>query len=436
MKYLFSIFQIALILLLVSLVVIFVVVMSSENPEWIFNLLGIAENGEPKYEALKFLGIGMGGALVALQALMSYKRAKAMEDTAKSQADAVLKTEQGQRQDRLKNAIEHLGYDKDSVRLGGAYELFHLAKDTLAEDPKEKLSQTVLDILCAHIRRTTGEDKYREKHKSQPSEEVQSLLTLLFVQEYEAFRGCHINLQGSWLNGADLKEARLWKARLTQVYLQEAKLDRAHLQRANLFEAYLEGASLYESWLQEANLVIVRMQGANLSRARLQCANLDGASLQASHLREVHLQGANLYSARLHGATLSNALLQGAALAFTGLVGTNLDQVSLEGGGKQAWSSSTPFADRIRMSIGKETDLSRVWFGGIGRGGVDSLIEGLSDDKARGLREILRPHIGKPLSHQLPEDSGAITGSYAEEYAEQWIAEYENAMSEVPADDS
>ena len=84
MKYLFSVFQIVLIILLILLVVVFVVVMSSENPEWIFDLLGVAEKGEPKYEVLKFLGIGMGGILVALQALMSYKRAKAMEDTATS----------------------------------------------------------------------------------------------------------------------------------------------------------------------------------------------------------------------------------------------------------------------------------------------------------------------------------------------------------------
>ena len=224
---LFSIFQTALIGLLVVLVVVFVVVMFSENPDWISNLLGVAQNGEPKYEALKFLGIGMGGVLVALQALMSYKRAKAMEqtaeaqaDAAKAQADAVSKTEQGQRQDRLKNAIEHLGHEKDSVRLGGAYELFHLAEDT------ENLRQTVLDILCAHIRQTTGEIKYREAHKSKPSEEVQSLLKLLFVQEHEIFKGLYIDLQGSWLNGADLKGARLWKAILTRVHLRGAKLDR------------------------------------------------------------------------------------------------------------------------------------------------------------------------------------------------------------------
>ena len=47
------------------------------------------------------------------------------------------KNEQGQRQDRLKNAIEHLGIKSESVRLRrGLNELFHLAKDTL--DEKER----------------------------------------------------------------------------------------------------------------------------------------------------------------------------------------------------------------------------------------------------------------------------------------------------------
>ena len=129
--------------LLVGLVVLFSFVMCCETvEEWVGCLLGLSK----KNEILTYLGISMGGVVLVLQALMSYKRAKAMED-------AVLKTEQGQRLERLKNAIEHLGHEAVSVRLGGAYELFHLAKDA-TEDTK-KLRQTVLDILCAHIRQTT-----------------------------------------------------------------------------------------------------------------------------------------------------------------------------------------------------------------------------------------------------------------------------------------
>ncbi len=158
---------------LALLLALFLAVGFSVCPQWILTFLGVSA----KYEALKFLGIGMGGVLVALQALASYRRAKAMEDAANAQAGATAEQakanqniEQGQRQERLKNAIEHLGHASDSVRLGGAYELFHLARDT------EELRRTVLDILCAHIRRTTGEDKYREEHKSKSSEEIQSLL--------------------------------------------------------------------------------------------------------------------------------------------------------------------------------------------------------------------------------------------------------------------
>ena len=202
-----------LVSLLAVLSLIFLTVIICDDPQWIYSRLGIETENGKKYEALKFLGIGMGGLLIALQALMSYRRATAMEDAANAQAKATehqaranQATEQGQRQERLKNAIEHLGHESDSVRLGGAYELFHLAQDIL------ELRQTVLDILCAHIRRTTGEPEYREKHQLEPSEEIQSLLTLLFVQEHRVFTGLHINLRGSRLNGSSLGQARLEKA--------------------------------------------------------------------------------------------------------------------------------------------------------------------------------------------------------------------------------
>ena len=45
----------------------------------IVQLLGLEDSEMPKYEALKFLGIGMGGVLLALQAVIANKRAKAME---------------------------------------------------------------------------------------------------------------------------------------------------------------------------------------------------------------------------------------------------------------------------------------------------------------------------------------------------------------------
>ncbi len=399
----------------------------------------------------------MGGILLTLQAWISYKRARAMEDTAKAQAKATVEqakanqnTEKGLRQERLKNAIEHLGNDSDSVRLGGAYELFHLAQDTkneahqrmyssggaderfhLAQNTPD-LSQTVLDILCAHIRRTTGEDEYRKTHQSKPSEEVQSLLTLLFVQKHDVFKGLHINLQNSWLNGANLRGARLRAAILSQASLSKAELKLAQLQEANLVKVHLEEAFLEQANLQGAVLISAYLQGSNLSQARLSGANLMGSHLQAAYLHEALLQGANLANVHLEGAYLSGAQLQGAKLSHASLIGTFLKKANLKGAGIQEWSSSTPFVERIERSIDKKGDLSSVLSGGLYQKAADALEKGLSEEKAGLLRQRLSPYVSQPFGIGLPENSGAITSSYNKKEAEEWIAEYKKAMSEVP----
>ncbi len=192
-----------------------------------FYLFGI----ENKYQILKSLGIAMGGVLLAIQAVTAHRRAKAMERTAEEQAKTNENAEKGLRQERLKNAIEHMGDDSGSVRLGGAYELFHLAEDN------QELRRTVFDVLCAHVRRTTSGSEYQKECSKKPSEEIQSLLTLLFTQEHDVFAGLRIHLAGSWLNGAHLSNARLQGASLWNTQLQGAVLVDAQLQGAILMDS-------------------------------------------------------------------------------------------------------------------------------------------------------------------------------------------------------
>lgn len=387
-----------LIVLLVSLLAVllaaFVGVMFSEfATEMIGGYLGLIKKSEasvPKNEILKFLGIGMGGILLAIQAVFSYMRAKAMEDAANAQAKSTAEqakanenAEKGLRQERLKNAIEHLGHDSDSVRLGGAYELFHLAEEI------RELRRTVFDILCAHIRRTTGETEYLEKYMSKASEEIQSLLTLLFVQEYKIFEGFHINLQGSWLNGANLRGACLYGASLTK----------ASLQGAFLMDAHLQGALLRD----------VRLQAADLRGARLQGAYLGGAELQGAYLQEAQFQGTRIW----------------------------LDHLEI-------FARLKTFPERIQEGINQKGDLISAearfsgakFEGGLKKEGINPLVEGLSDQGAKLLGRKLAPHIDQPENHELPKDSGAVTGAYTAEEAEEWIAEYERAMSKDPTEET
>ena len=418
--------------LLVGLLAVFVAVGVS-GPAWVYAFFGV-QGGTEKFRILEFVGVGMGGVLLAIGATIAHRRAVAMEDaakaqtkTAQAQAEAAAQqaaanrgAEDGRRQERLKNAIEHLGHESDSVRLGGAYELFHLARDT------GDLRQTAMDILCAHIRRTTGETEYREKHKSKPSEEVQSLLTLLFRQEHEVFTGCRIDLQGGWLKGIDLRQALMQGANLSLAHLQgaiffrsqmkEAMLMGTHLQGAKLFEAHLQGANLFEAHLQGAELSWVHLQEADLSEAHMQGALLSGAGLQGADLSMANLQGANFFGVRLQGADTSSAQMQGVSCQL---------------------SSGLPFEVHIRAGIGRKSDLSKVTFaGGLRQEDVDSLVQGVPGRKANALRQTLEPHIGRPPSHGLPEGSAAIVGAYTAEEAERWIAEYKEATGESPEADT
>ena len=423
---------------LVALVALAVAVMVSERVACCLQeLLGVDE----KYDVLQTIGFCVAGVLLVWQAWAANKRAKAMEATAneqanatKNQAKATENIEEGQRQERLKNAIEHLGHGSDSVRMGGAYELFHLAKDT------EKLRQTVLDILCAHIRQTTGEDKYKEKHGKKPSEEIQSLLTLLFVQKHNVFEDCSVNLQGSYLNGATLNQARLKKAYLRRAQLQRADLRSAQLQGANLVEARLQRAELMKARLQGAILVEARLQRAILREAQLQGADLSVAQLQMAVLMETQLQGAILWGTRLQIATLFKAQLQGAILWDVQLQEVSLKETHLQGisssGHEALLLLSTGFESGIRDRVEKDSDLTGITFtGGLKEEDLNALCEELSAEEAQTLRKVLRPHIGKPASHKLPTNSGAEIGTYTQEEAERWIAEYQEAMRGVPKRD-
>ena len=426
-----------------------------------------------RYDVLKILGFCIAGIVSIWLALAANKRANAMDATAKN-------TEAGQRQERLRNAIEHLGHKRDSVRMGGAYELFHLAKDTEDED----LRQTVMDILCAHIRQMTGGDKYKEKHGAESSEEIQSLLTLLFREKHDVFEDCSIKLQDSYLNGANLSQARLKKANLRQAQLQGANLREAQLQGANLsiaqlqkavlIKAQLQGTDLREAkLLQEADLSYAKMQNADLSDAQmqgaflvesqLQSATLEGTQLQGAVLRYAKLQGANLrpkvqgansrpaqlqkadltkaqlqgtdlMGARLQVAKLINAKLQGAFLMAARLQGADLGEAQLQGVSSLPNDSipSAGFESRMINRIGKDSNLAGIIFAGkLKEEDLDALCRGLSDEKAQALREKLSSDVGQLASHELPKNSGAKRGTYTQEEAEKWIAEYNKAMGEA-----
>ena len=75
----------------------------------------------------------------------------------------------------------------------------------------------------------------------------------------------------------------------------------------------------------------------------------------------------------------------------------------------------------------------------MGQDTLDCIVEdyqGILTEETRKLLEKLTRHLDKPKSNKLPKNSGAITGTYTREDAEKWIAEYNEAMSSVPKEDT
>jgi uncharacterized protein YjbI with pentapeptide repeats len=78
------------------------------------------------------------------------------------------------------------------------------------------------------------------------------------------------------LQGADLCNAKLMEAKLSDAHLEEADLTAAYLIRADLSGANLSGADLTQAVLSEANLSGADMNGAELMDTFLSGANLQG----------------------------------------------------------------------------------------------------------------------------------------------------------------
>ena len=142
------------------------------------------------------------------------------------------------------------------------------------------------------------------------------------------------------------------------------------------------------------------------------------------------MQGASLFSAQMYGADLTSAKLQAAQLSWAQLQGITLDNTNLQGAGNREWGASATFPERIRGSVGEESDLSKVVDSGMTAERIEHLVnEVSSQNKQHILNWQLGPYRNYGDRVGLPENNGAIVGSYTEEDAALWITEHEAAMA-------
>jgi len=107
----------------------------------------VLDPGAPKNEAIKTGGLA-GGAIVALYALWLNDRRRKVEEARQAlDRDRADHDRSRVADERFARAVELLGHETAQVRVGAMHALAGLAKS------RAEYTQTVLDILCAYLRR-------------------------------------------------------------------------------------------------------------------------------------------------------------------------------------------------------------------------------------------------------------------------------------------
>jgi uncharacterized protein YjbI with pentapeptide repeats len=218
-------------------------------------------------------------------------------------------------------AVEQLGSDRLSVRLGAIYALERIARDS------ERDHWPIMEVLTAYVRehapwppkkvQPLADDlsplPEKDPPQGEPAADIEAILTVLgrrtrsFEQENQ-----QLYLYGTDLRGADLRRAHLEGADLRRSNLDGADLYGAHLEAAFLGEASLEETTLERASLERADLWGASLKKANLMQAHLEDARLHSADLEEASFLGAHLERTNLVAVALAGANLAEAFLTGA----------------------------------------------------------------------------------------------------------------------------
>ena len=247
---------------------------------------------------------GFAGLLVVLGAAAAWRQVQVARD--------------GHIADRFSHAVDQLGSDSVSVRVGGIYALERVAKSSPVDRP------TVQYILGAFVR---GQAAWPPAAQQHPTADVDLTVPWLYVRA-PAIQAA-LNVLGrrphapeAWqlyLSRTDLRSASLDDATFSGVLMRYANLARARLVRAHLDGGDLKGSDLRQANAVGVNLAGAVLENALLAGADLRDADLSGADLRGADMRTVNLDRATLTGCRADADTKWPAGWDDAALRARGV---------------------------------------------------------------------------------------------------------------------
>ncbi|WP_125013115.1 pentapeptide repeat-containing protein [Flavobacterium macacae] len=226
-------------------------------------------------ELFKILLTVIGGIGVFYSLYLAYKRAKATDKGIELQAQAINKqseqlelSRKGQVNDRFKNAIEHLGNDKQPIILGGVVELHQIANEE-----KEKYAAVVFNILTSYLRSVLKVDIPRDDNFS--STVPQTIIDFLFRgANSHIYKGLKANLAHCNFLSLDINESNfdyadfgfsLLPRNIVDVSFEKAKFGRANFTVTNIINSKFNYSEFHDTIFNQTEIKNSDFFGAKLS---------------------------------------------------------------------------------------------------------------------------------------------------------------------------
>ncbi len=257
--------------------------------------------GAAPHESLRNLGFMLAGFIGIALATWRSTVAAAQANTA----------QQGHITDRYSKAVEHLGSDNVSIRIGGVFALKRIAEDSLERD-----HIAVMDVLTNFIR----QHPYA-KHQRDAAQRAK-IIESEFINR---------------VTGTSLKEALHPDSGNTPKPVQNpmfidcpdiiAAIDTIRTRSDD--QKAVEAKRKYTPTLKDADFSYLILNDVDLSNFDLQGVYLKDSNLLGINLSNTNLSGFDLQAADLTGAILSGVDLSDAELCSTIFLGAILDNANL-----------------------------------------------------------------------------------------------------------
>ncbi len=236
-------------------------------------------------------GLALGGLSVLIGAMVGFPLAYQRTLSARIQAEIAARSHIT---DRFSKAVELLGSDDISTRLGAIY-----AFERIAQDSVERDHWPIMETLAAFVR-----------HKSSAREDgsmpvdIQAALTVIGRRTkkqrvFESTGRYVIDFLSANLSGADLRNGNFDGAYFEFANMRQVTLARASLRKATLNNADLTDALLMETDLRGARIWEANFTDAVFANAKVGGADFSGSDLSTARRKNTDFSAADISKARL-----------------------------------------------------------------------------------------------------------------------------------------